>query len=94
MDRLKRFAIKKVADGLDKVLEAKAHFDKREEKKRIEKDLIKLKETLSNRLFYSDDKESSFQIYADIQKVSDMQRSKELSSAEKRLIKELIDKYC
>lgn len=94
MDRLKRFAIKKVTDGLDKVLEAKAHFDKREEKKKSEKDLIKLKETLSNKLFHSESKEGSFQIYADLQKVSDMQRSKELSTLEKRLIKELIDKYC
>lgn len=94
MDRLKRFALKKVADGLDKVLEAKAHFDKKEEKKRLEKDLIKLKETLSNKLFHSESKDGSFQIYKDLQTVSDMQRSKELSQTEKRLIKELVDKYC
>lgn len=93
MDRLKRFALKKVTDGLDKVLEAKAHFDKREDKKKSERDLIKLKETLSNKLFHAESEGGSFQIYEDLQKVSDLQRRKELDSADKRTLKELIEKY-
>ena len=44
MDRLQRFALKKTADGLDKVLKAKEHFDKREEKKTYTKKLISLKQ--------------------------------------------------
>lgn len=93
MDRLKRFALNKVATGLDKVLEAKAHFDKKEENKKAEKNLIKLKETLSNKLFHAEDKDNSFQIYRDLQKVSDMQRNKELDSLEKKTLKELMEKY-
>lgn len=93
MDRLKRFALNKVATGLDKVLEAKAHFDKKEDKKKTEKNLIKLKEVLSNKLFHSEDKDNSFQIYGDLQKVSDMQRSKELDSLEKKTLNELVKKY-
>lgn len=93
MDRLKRFALKKVTDGLDKVLEAKAHFDKREEKKKMQKDLIKLKEAISNKMFYSETKKNSEEIYEDLQKIFTMEHKKHLDHLDKKTLQELMSKY-
>lgn len=93
MDRLKRFALKKTADGLDKVLEAKAHFDKREDKKRVVKDIMRLKEILLDKMFHSDGKEANHQIYESIQELNRMHAKHEFSSADKQVISGLFAKY-
>lgn len=93
MDRLKRFAIKKTTDGLDKVLEAKAHFDKREDKKRVVKEIMKLKEILLDKMFHSEGKEGNHEIYESIQELNRMHTKQEFSSADKQVISGLFTKY-
>lgn len=88
MDRLKRFALKKVTDGLDKVLEAKAHFDKKQEKKTYEKKIIKLKEVLNDLIFHGEEKEK-LDAYNKVQKLNFMMTEHELSNQQKREIDEL-----
>lgn len=92
MDRLKRFALNKVATGLDKVLEAKAHFDKKHEKKTYEKKIIKLKSTLNDLIFHGEEKEKH-EAYRQVQKLNFMITEHELSSQQKREIDELVKKY-
>lgn len=89
MDRLKRFALNKVATGLDKVLEAKAHFDKKHEKKMYEKKIIKLKEVFNDLIFHGDEKEKH-EAYRQVQKLNFMIMEHELSNQQKREIDELI----
>lgn len=90
MDRLKRFALKKTAESLDKVLEAKAHFDKKIEKKEYEKKILKLKEFLSNGMFHDEDPEKRVEDYEMIQELNKIQTKQELDSSDKRLIDSLI----
>ena len=92
MDRLKRFALKRVTDGLDKVLEAKAHFDKREEKKSYTKKIIKLKEVLTDLMFHGEGDEKT-EAYETVQKLNRMQSEHELSSQDKRTLEELAKKH-
>lgn len=92
MDRLKRFALKKVADGLDKVLEAKAHFDKREDKKSYEKRIIKLKSILNDLIFHGDE-DRKLTAYNHVQRLNRMLSEHELSTQEKREIEELEKQY-
>lgn len=89
MDRLKRFALKKVTDGLDKVLEAKAHFDKKQEKKTYEKKIIKLKEVLNDLIFHGEEDEKH-EAYRKVQKLNFMMTEHELSNQQKREIDELV----
>lgn len=89
MDRLKRFALNKVASSLDKVLEAKAHFDKKEEKKTYERKIIKLKEILTDRMFHGEEKEKH-EAYKQVQKLNFMLTEHELSTQQKREIDELV----
>lgn len=92
MDRLKRFALKKTVDGLDKVLEAKAHFDKREEKKSYTKKIIKLKETLTDLMFHGEDNEKT-DAYENVQRLNRIQSEHELMTGDKKTIDELWKKY-
>lgn len=92
MDRLKRFALKRVTDGLDKVLEAKAHFDKKEEKKSYTKKIIKLKEVLTDVMFHGEGDEKT-EAYETVQKLNRMQSEHELSSQDKRTLEELAKKH-
>ena len=92
MDRLKRFALKRVTDGLDKVLEAKAHFDKKEEKKSYTKKIIKLKEVLTDLMFHGEGDEKT-EAYETVQKLNRMQSEHELSSQDKRTLEELAKKH-
>ena len=92
MDRLKRFALKRVTDGLDKVLEAKAHFDKKEEKKSYTKKIIKLKEVLTDLMFHGEGNEKT-EAYETVQKLNRMQSEHELSSQDKRTLEELAKKH-
>lgn len=92
MDRLKRFAIKKVTDGLDKVLEAKAHFDKREEKKSYTKKILELKHDLSNVVFQGTESERQ-QAYERIQVLNRMLTEHELSNQDKRTVDELVKQH-
>jgi len=92
MDRLKRFALKKTVDGLDKVLEAKAHFDKKEEKKSYTKKIIKLKEVLTDLMFHGEGDEKT-EAYETVQKLNRMQSEHELSSQDKRTLEELAKKH-
>ena len=92
MDRLKRFALKKTVDGLDKVLEAKAHFDKREEKKSYTKKIIKLKETLTDLMFHGEDNEKT-DAYENVQRLNRIQSEHELMTGDKKAIDELWKKY-
>lgn len=93
MDRLKRFAIKKTTDNLDKVLEAKAHFDKREERKQLVKDIMKLKEILLDKMFHSEDKENDHRLYEDIQQLNILNTKKEFDGKDKRFIADMLSKY-
>ena len=92
MDRLKRFAIKRVTDGLDKVLEAKAHFDKREEKKSYTKKILELKHDLSNVLFQGTESERH-EAYDKIQVLNRMLSEHELRNQDKRTVDELIKQH-
>ena len=92
MDRLKRFALSKVATGLDKVLEAKAHFDKKAEKKTYEKKIIKLKEILTDLMFHGEEKQKH-EAYRQVQKLNFMMTEHELSSQQKREIDEMAKLY-
>jgi len=92
MDRLKRFAIKRVTDGLDKVLEAKAHFDKREEKKSYTKKILELKHDLSNVVFQGTESERH-EAYDKIQVLNRMLSEHELSNQDKRTVDELIKQH-
>ncbi len=92
MDRLKRFALKKTADSLDKVLQAKAHFDKREEKKSNTKKILELKHNLSNAMFYGLDKDR-VEAYDKIQILNRMLSEHELSSKDKKTLDEMIKWY-
>ena len=92
MDRLKRFALKKVTDGLDKVLEAKAHFDKREEKKSYTKKMIALKETLTDIMFHGEGEQKTV-AYENVMKLNRILDEHELSTQDKRTIDELVKKY-
>jgi len=85
MDRLKRFALSKVATGLDKMLEAKAHFDKKHEKKTYEKKIVKLKSVLNDLIFHGEEKEKH-EAYRQVQKLNFMMTEHELSSQQKREI--------
>lgn len=88
MDRLKRFALKKVTDGLDKVLEAKAHFDKKAEKKTYEKKIIKLKEVLTDLIFHGEESEKQ-EAYQKVQRLNFIMTEHEISNQQKREIDEL-----
>lgn len=92
MDRLKRFALKKVADGLDKVLEAKAHFDKKEEKKSYTKKILALKTELTDRIFHGEEKQKT-ESYEKLLIVNRMLEEHELSTQDKRTIDELAKRY-
>jgi hypothetical protein len=89
MDRLKRFALKKTAEGLDKILEAKAHFDRREEKKSNTKKILELKHDLSNAMFYGEDKDR-VEAYEKIQILNRMLSEHELSSKDKKILEDMI----
>lgn len=92
MDRLKRFALKKVTDGLDKVLEAKAHFDKKAEKKVYEKKIIKLKEILTDLIFHGEEAEKQ-EAYKKVQKLNFIMTEHEISNHQKREIDEMAKLY-
>lgn len=92
MDRLKRFALKKVADGLDKVLETKAHFDKREERKTYTKKILELKKILTDTMFRGEDKDKS-EAYNNLNVLDRILSEHEISTAEKRTVDELYTKY-
>lgn len=92
MDRLKRFALKKVADSLDKVLEAKAHFDKKEEKKSYTKKILALKTELTDRIFHGEEKQKT-DSYEKLLIVNRMLEEHELSTQDKRTIDELAKRY-
>lgn len=92
MDRLQRFALKKTADGLDKVLKAKEHFDKREEKKAYTKKIILLKQHLTDIMFNGQDKEKSV-AYEQISKLNLIQNKHDFDSLDKRRVDELMTTY-
>lgn len=92
MDRLKRFALNKVATSLDKVLEAKAHFDKKQEKKTYEKKIIKLKEVLNDLIFHGEEQEKK-DAYSQVRKLNFIMMEHELSSQQKREIDEMCKAY-
>ena len=89
MDRLKRFALKKTAEGLDKILEAKAHFDKREEKKSNTKKILELKHDLSNIMFQGTEEERQ-EAYDKIQILNRMLSEHELSSRDKKILEDMV----
>ena len=90
MDRLKRFALKKTAESLDKVLEAKAHFDKKEENKKYEKRLLKLKEVLNNDMFHDEEPIKRLEAYEKIQELNRIHSKHDFDSSDKRLIDAMI----
>lgn len=92
MDRLKRFALKKTAEGLDKILEAKAHFDKREEKKSYTKKILELKHDLSNVMFQGSEQERP-EAYNKIQILNRMLSEHELSTKDKKDLDEMIKQH-
>jgi len=89
MDRLKRFALKKTAEGLDKILEAKSHFDRREEKKSNTKKILELKHDLSNIMFQGTEQERQ-EAYDKIQILNRMLSEHELSSKDKKILEDMI----
>lgn len=92
MDRLKRFALSKVARGLDKVLEAKAHFDKKHERKQYEKRILKLKQVLNDQIFHGEEKDKH-EAYRKVQKLNFMMTEHELSNQQKREIDEMAKQH-
>jgi hypothetical protein len=92
MDRLKRFAIKKVTDGLDKVLEAKAHFDKREDKKSYTKKILELKKTLTDTVFRGEEKDKS-EAYKNLGILDKILTEHEISTKDKKVVDDLYAKY-
>ncbi len=92
MDRLQRFALKKTVDGLDKVLKAKEHFDKREEKKKYTNRLITLKKHITEEMFYGEGAQKET-MYEQISKLNFIQSKHEFDTQDKRFIDELVSKY-
>jgi hypothetical protein len=92
MDRLQRFALKKTADGLDKVLKAKEHFDKREEKKTYTKKLISLKQQLTEAMFHGEI-EHKEEVYDQISRLNFIQSKHAFDTQDKRFIDDLSSKY-
>jgi hypothetical protein len=92
MDRLKRFAIKKTTDSLDKVLEAKAHFDQREEKKTYIKKIKSLKEVITDGIFHGgpDNTETA---YGHIQELDRIMARQIFDSKNKQIVDDLFKKY-
>lgn len=92
MDRLKRFAIKKTTDSLDKILEAKAHFDQREEKKSYTKKIKALKEIITDGIFHnsSGDAETA---YGHIQELDRIMARQIFDSKNKQIVDDLFKKY-
>ena len=92
MDRMKRFALKKVADGLDKVLEAKAHFDRKESNKAYSKKIIDLKRALNELVFHGEEI-NKMEAFDNISFLNRLQEEHELSSQEKLKVDALWKKY-
>ena len=92
MDRLKRFALNKVAKGLDKVLEAKAHFDKREAKKTYTQKVNQLKKHFSE-IIFSDQEGDKGEAWNCLTKLERLISEHELLDREKKMIDEMYDKY-
>jgi len=92
MDRLKRFALKKMTDKLDKVLEAKAHFDKREEKKSYTQKIKELKKHFSE-IVFSDQEDKKGDAWNQITMLERMLSEHEMSTQEKSLIDNMYKKY-
>lgn len=92
MDRMQRFALKKTADGLDKVLKAKEHFDKREEKKSYTKKAILLKQYITDFIFHGEESEKN-SAYEHVSKINEIQARHDLSSLDKKYIDELLKLY-
>lgn len=92
MDRMQRFALKKTVDGLDKVLKAKEHFDKREEKKAYTKKLILLKQHLTDIMFngVGDEKSHAYKQISDLNLV---QAKHDFDPRDKRFIDEMMIKH-
>ena len=89
---MQRFALKKTADGLDKVLKAKEHFDKREEKKTYTKKLIILKQHLTDIMFNGEEKEK-LEAYERISNLNLIQNKHDFDSQDKRNIDGLMSSY-
>lgn len=92
MDRLKRFALNKVASGLDKVLEAKAHFDKREQKKTYTQKVNQLKRHFSG-IVFSDQEGDKGEAWNCITKLDQLISEHELVDADRRMIDEMYKKH-
>jgi hypothetical protein len=92
MDRLQRFALKKTVDGLDKVLKAKEHFDKREEKKTYTKKLISIKKQITEAMFHGEVEHRDI-AYEQISRLNFIQSKHEFDTQDKRFIDELVSKY-
>lgn len=92
MDRLKRFALNNVAKGLDKVLEAKAHFDKKEAKKTYTQKVNQLKKRLSEVVF-SDQGGDKSEAWNYLTKLERLTSEHELLDKDKKMIDEMYNKY-
>ena len=92
MDRLKRFALSKVASGLDKVLEAKAHFDKREQKKTYTQKVNQLKKHFAE-IVFSSQEEDKTEAWKCLTKLEHLISEHELLDVDRKMIDDMYKKH-
>lgn len=92
MDRLKRFALNRMTAGLDRVLEAKAHFDRKEQKKSYTKKILELKRVLTDLMFHGEEKQKH-EAYQNVQKLNFIMTEHEISEQQKRDVDGMAKKY-
>jgi hypothetical protein len=97
----KKFSLDKMANKLSKTLEAKEHFDKREEEKSYIKKIQILKEILTNEYKFASQNRLLHKNYAikleviekHIGYIRKMQNKKILDSSDKQIVDTLLSKY-
>lgn len=92
MDRLKRFALNKVAVGLDKVLAAKEHFDKKQQKKTYTQKVNELKKHFSA-IVFSDRGGDKEEAWTCITKLERLISEHELLDSDRKMIDEMHKKH-
>jgi hypothetical protein len=97
----RRFSLNKMGDKLIKALDAKDHFDKREQEKSYIKKLQILKEVLTQEYKFASQNKSSHSHYAskieviqkDINYIKKIQNNKSFETSDMQVIDTLLQKY-
>lgn len=92
MDRLKRFALSKVAAGLDKALAAKEHFDKKQQKKTYTQKVNELKKHFAA-IIFSNQEGDKEEAWTCITKLDRLMSEHELLDSDRKMIDEMHKKH-